>query len=77
MHLLNLYQSVERVNQKPVVWYRYLEMPLLHNTDNLHIKVCNISDIDVIITDSSIKPAVLHKYRAFVDIVCEENLIEK
>ena len=52
-------------------------MPLLHNTDNLHIKVCNISDIDVIITDSSIKPAVLHKYRAFVDIVCEENLIEK
>lgn len=41
------------------------------------VKVCNISDIDVIITDSSIKPAVLHKYRAFVDIIYEGDSVEK
>ncbi len=37
------------------------------------VKVCNISDIDVVITDSSIKPAILNKYKAFVDIVYDSN----
>ena len=33
------------------------------------VKVCNISDIDVIVTDSSIKPSILNKYSPFADIV--------
>ncbi len=35
------------------------------------VKVCNISDIDVIVTDSSIKPSILNKYRPYVDIIYE------
>ncbi len=33
------------------------------------VKVCNISDIDLIITDASVKPSILNKYSPFVDII--------
>lgn len=41
------------------------------------VKVCNISDIDVIVTDSSIKPSILNKYRPYVDIIYEGEPMAK
>lgn len=48
------------------------KIALIDNTKFDHVtlvKVCNISDIDVIVTDSSIKPSILNKYSPFADIV--------
>lgn len=37
------------------------------------ISVCPISDVDLVITDSDIKPDVLSKYRTAIDIVCPKK----